>query len=631
MQKFPNIQQPYMPDRSVINTTGMETGKADAVSISRGFKVLDICLLLLPFLGLFLWSISLRTISLNEMNDLGLISALPPGMIAAPGLLVVSIIFTLQRPKVRVWLLVFQFMCIILMLYGIPHLMEEVPCCAPLYRHAGYTDYILQTGTVDPYLDIYFNWPGFFVLSAFFTKVFGYATILTYAGLAPVFFNMMYLGPMYAIFSSITSNKRLAWLSLLFFIITNWVGQDYFSPQGLDFFLYLVIIMMLLKWFRMPPKKQVPPGKDASFVQKSFAWLKTPDSPSPSIGHWQRGWLLCCLILVYGLVVCSHPLTPFFTLFSVFALVLFRRCYPFWLPILMTAMTAAWILLMARPYFSQHISLITDTIGHLTGNVPKSITAGKMVGDPLYQVVAKMRLYTTVLLWLMALLGAIKRMRQGNHDITCILLALAGFPLIATQSYGGEMLMRIYLFTEPFMCLFAASLFFGKSMGTAPKAARVYAAFPWRTAAIMVASLILLGSFFFTRYGDVRSVYISTEEWHAIQYLYQVAPPRAFILESWNQVPLYFENYSKYDIQMLGNSLPETVRHTDTDAIVWLFENKHNRNSYIIFSQEQQINATSWYGLPRDALPRLETALLQTGRFKLIYGNSDTQILQFIG
>ena len=82
---------------------------------------------------------------------------------------------------------------------------------------------------------------------------------------------------------------------------------------------------------------------------------------------------------------------------------------------------------------------------------------------------------------------------------------------------------------------------------------------------------------------------------------------------------------------MLATSLPETVRNTDTNEIVQLFENWRNRNSYIIFSQEQQINATSWYGLPRDALQRLETGLLKTGKFKIIYRNSDTQILQFIG
>ena len=49
----------------------------------------------------------------------------------------------------------------------------------------------------------------------------------------------------------------------------------------------------------------------------------------------------------------SHPLTPFFVLLSVAALVVLRRCRPFWLPILMAIMTGAWIFLMAQCVFSR--------------------------------------------------------------------------------------------------------------------------------------------------------------------------------------------------------------------------------------------------------------------------------------
>src|SRR2546422_651786 len=114
--------------------------------------------------------------------------------------------------------------------------------------------YIMRTGTADPNLDTYFSWPGFFVLSAFVTQVAGYQSILSYAGWAPVFNNLIYVGPMYMIFTSFTTDKRLIWLGLWFFYLTNWIGQDYFSPQGLNFFLYLVIIAILLKWFKIPPK-----------------------------------------------------------------------------------------------------------------------------------------------------------------------------------------------------------------------------------------------------------------------------------------------------------------------------------------------------------------------------------------
>ena len=609
------------------------TVRANAKSALLSFKqldVVDILLLLLPLFALFLWSISLQTISLNDMNNLGLISALSPRIIIALGILMISFALTLQRYEVRISLLAFQLICIILLLYATPNLIVEVPRFPPVYRSAGYTDYIMQTGTLNPQLDFYFNVPGFYVLSAFFTKAFGYYTILSYAGWAPLFYNLIYVGPMYEIFTSITTNKRLVWLSLLLFYLTKWIGQDAISPQGLNFFLYLVIIMILLKWLRIPPKKQVQLGKEASLIQRVFVWIKAPDPLSPSIEPWQRRGLLFCLILVFGLVVFSHPLTPLFTLLSVFILVVFRRCYPFWLPFLMLAMVAFWDFIIAGPYLSQHYNL-TQSLGDLVGNVPKSVITGKLSGDQLYHVIATMRLYMTALFWFLAFLGGVKRLKQGNWDITLILLAIAGFPLLAADNYGNELLFRIYLFSEPFMCFFAASLFLNNSMVSVHKPPRKRTTFSWRTTIVIATNLFFLGSFFFTGYGDARVDYISYDEWNAVQYLYQIAPDHAFILEGWDYCPLFFKDYAKYDILSLSNALPEAVIKTNTNGIIRLVKNERSRYAYIIFSQEQQIYATSYDRLPDNTLQRLETRLLQTGKFKLVYHNFDAQILQYVG
>jgi len=612
---------------------GLFVAKMNSKSTLLSFKWLDgvdTLLLVLPLLALLLWFVSLRKVSLNDMNNLGLISALSPRIIAALGILVVSFTLSLQRDTLRVPLLTFQLTCIILIVYTTPHLIEEMPRFPPIYRSAGYTDYILQTGTVNPRLDFYFNLPGFYVLSAFFTKAFGYSTIISYAGWGSLFDTLLYIGPMYVIFTSITTNKRLVWLSLLFFYLTNWVGQDYFSPQGLNFFLYLVILMVLLKWFRTYPKQQIQLGKNASLMRKVFAWFKAPDARSPLIAPWQQRGLLGCLLLIFGLIVFSHPLTPFFTLLSVFLLTILRRCRPFLLPILMLGMTALWDFTVAGSYIFQHYNLLAS-LGHLLNNVPTSITSGKLSGDPLYHVISTMRLSMTVLLWLLAFLGGVKRLRQGNKDITLVLLAIAGLPMIAGQSYGGEMLERIYLFTEPFMCFFAASLFFDNSLVVAHRLARSHTTFSWKTATIFVVNLCLLGSFFFTRYGDERVDYVSYGEWNAVQHLYQVAPANALILAGWNYAPLYFKDYTKYDIQFLNNAYPEAVVNTNANGIIDLIENEGSRPSYIIFSQEEQVYATSYNGLPGDTLQRLETHLLQTGKFKLLYRNSDAQILQFVG
>jgi hypothetical protein len=50
----------------------------------------------------------------------------------------------------------------------------------------------------------------------------------------------------------------------------------------------------------------------------------------------------------------------------------------------------------------------------------------------------------------------------------------------------------------------------------------------------------------------------------------------------------------------------------------------------LLFTRSERANATSYSGLPSDALDKLEAALLRSGKFKLIYHNQDAQILHFI-
>ena len=65
-------------------------------------------------------------------------------------------------------------------------MLKRLPVRCALYRHAGYTEYIMRTGSVNPSLDTYFDWPSFFVLSALVTQLAGYHDLLSYAGWVPV-------------------------------------------------------------------------------------------------------------------------------------------------------------------------------------------------------------------------------------------------------------------------------------------------------------------------------------------------------------------------------------------------------------------------------------------------------------
>ncbi len=596
-------------------------------------KPLDAIYVLLPLFAFFLWAVSLQHLPVQNLNGLGLISGLSPRIIAALVILMISFGLALQQPQMRVSVLALHLIFVIIILYGTENLIEEAPRFAVVYRHAGYAEYIMRTGTADPNLDTYFSWPGFFVLSAFVTQVAGYQSILSYAGWAPVFNNLIYVGPMYMIFTSFTTDKRLIWLGLWFFYLTNWIGQDYFSPQGLNFFLYLVIIAILLKWFKIPPKALplVPWQRGQSrvrfpqLVSSFFDWLEAPDPFFMTLQPWQRRGLLASLLLVYGLVVFSHPLTPFFVLPTVAALVVLRRCRPFWLPIVMAIMTGAWIFFMAQPFLVGHLSLVIGSFGDVSTNVSSNVTSRAAQGSPQHQFIALLRIIMTVFLWGLAFLGGVRRLRKVHQGTTYVLLAVAPFALIVAQNYGGEMFLRIYLFALPLMAFFAASLFYSKHTLVTRKTSL------WMTVAIIAMNLVLLSGFFFTRYGNEGVDYITYAEFDGVQHLYSIAPPHSILIEAWDDSPWQYKDYEKYTSESLYDALPDAVIHANVGEVVRYIESQGNPHAYLIITRGQKAYGATYDGLPDSTMDRLEDAMLKSGDFKLIYRNPDAQILLFLG
>jgi hypothetical protein len=592
-------------------------------------KPQDVAFVLLPLCALLLWFISLREVDIRRMNDLGLISVMPPLTIIALVLLSVSFCLTLRQPQKRAPVLLLHLALLIFMLYGVTTLVEEAPRFSVLYRHEGYTEYILRTGTVDPNLDAYFNWPGFFILSAFVTHLAGYHDIFGFGLWAPVFFNLIYLGPLYMIFTSATTDKRIVWLGLWFFYLTNWIGQDYFSPQGLNFFLYLVIIAILLRWFKVAPSAQSliqePRGQHSgrirSFVHRFFAWLRAPDTLRTPIQPRQRTALLVILITIFAFVVFSHPLTPFFVLASVAALVFLRRCTPFWLPILMAIMTGAWIIFMAQAFLAGHLSWVTGGFGNIFNAFSANVSE-RVGGSPEHIFIAKIRLVMTFFIWGLAFVGAVRRLRKGHHDISYILLAIAPFPLLVAQPYGGEMLLRIYLFALPPMTFFAASVFFPTLSSGRSR---------WTTVLIVGICITLLGGFLFSRYGNERQDYMTNAEVAGVHYLYSIASPGSIFIEGSDGTPWQLQDFEKYDTYSLTEQLYHAVATSDVSAIVQFIESKKYTNVYLIFTRSQKATAESSLGLSSDALDRLEDVLVSSGKFKLVYSNPDAQILVYQG
>jgi hypothetical protein len=183
------------------------------------------------------------------MGDLGMVTLLPVSAVCALTVLGLCYCLALVSHTRPPWLLGLLLGTTIFLLYGLTAMVESEPRFAPVWRHAGFVDYLLRTGHLDSRIDVYFSWPGFFTALAFLSSVSGthdVYRILAAANWAPVFFNLAYTTVLYALFSSLTRDDRVRWLALWFFVVSNWIAQDYLAPQAMAYLLYLVIVTLLI-------------------------------------------------------------------------------------------------------------------------------------------------------------------------------------------------------------------------------------------------------------------------------------------------------------------------------------------------------------------------------------------------
>lgn len=573
-----------------------------------------------------LWFVTLPHIDLGRMDDLGLISVLPLSTFVALIILTTSFCMALGQRSLRTWLVLAHVVVLIFMLYGIAALVEEVPRFAHTWHKVGVTEYISRTGQVDPTIDHNFNWPGFYIMSAFMLEIAGLDSAITFAGWVPVFLNLLYLGPLVMILRSSTGDQRLVWLGLWFFYLTNWISQDYFSPQGLTYFLYLVILAVLMTWFKVTAPESTNKrrsserlGRLNNLSRKIGPWLAVPDAPNVPSTPMRRAGLIIIVVLISMVLVASHQLTPFAVLASISALVVFNRCSARGMPVLVSVLVGTWMAFVAVTYLAGHLSTQTENLGQVEASVASNVI-GRLRGSPQHVLVVNMRLVMTLAIWLLALFGGIRSLRNGYWDLTYAVWAASLLPFLVSAHYGGEMLMRIYMFALPPIVFFAAALFF-----TTPRTGR-----SWRTPlAIGLVSVALFVGFFVTRYGNERMDYFTPDEIAAIDHAYTIAEENSLLLSLAPYLPWKSQDYEKFRYRSLTD-MPSgehlEISDLNPDTIAKLMQNKKYPAAYLIITRSQKAGVELLGKLPSGTVERLEHDLENSPKLELVFANDDGKV-----
>jgi retron-type reverse transcriptase len=231
----------------VISTRSRTGPVAQAAATPERRSAFHIADVLLP-VSLILWAVGLSRTDPNNLGGYGLVTALSPIFYAGVVLLVISALAELRRARPSRWRMTAHAASLVVMLYATPAIVYPEGRYSWLYKTIGVVQYINHYGHLDRHIDIYQNWPGFFALAAWFGKVAGVGTPLLYAKWAQVIFELAALPLLYLAYAALSLSVWQRWMALLLYAASNWIGQDYYSPQALGTIISLGIMAMLLRW-----------------------------------------------------------------------------------------------------------------------------------------------------------------------------------------------------------------------------------------------------------------------------------------------------------------------------------------------------------------------------------------------
>ncbi len=575
--------------------------------------------------SLAVWAVALRTVDVRGMDDLGLVSVLPPAVLVASILMVVAYLAEVARRSLRSRLLALLLAAVIVALYALPSAVESMPRIAVTWFHAGFGEHVMRTGTVAPELEARFNWPGFFILSAFITQIGGADNPLRLAHWAPLVFNLLYAPALLVIFRALTGDPRLPWVAILLFYLANWIGQDYFAPQAMTYLLHLTVLAIVLAAFpargpsplarliRAVPKRWLRPGVAADLAQR-------PGRGVPATTR--RSGLFVVTVLVFAAIVPSHQLTPFLTTAAIVTLILARRCSLLTLPVIMAVATAAFITYLTVPFLAGHLGSVLAEVGDVGATVGSNVTQ-RIGGSEQHRFVVAARLVFAVGLWLVAAVGGLRAVMSAPRDWTAVLLVVSPFPMLGLQAYGGELLLRIYLFSLPFTAFLAARVLVGERAAESVEPRRL--AVP-RTAVAVIAGAALVLSLMVTRYGNERVDLMTPDEVAAVERLYALAPFGSLLVGGAGNMPWKHHHYEQYDYF----PVTDEILQGDPNAVADLMLDRRYAEAFLILTRSQRAYGEVLFGLPPDAWPHFESELASSPRFRLVYVNRDARIYQLV-
>ncbi|HMJ75768.1 MAG TPA: hypothetical protein VK507_07335, partial [Iamia sp.] len=547
------------------------------------------------------------------MSDLGLLSLLTPLNAVAAVLVLAAFAVEVARPQPATWRLATPVVLLAAALHGTPAVLYGTLRYAWAWKHVGIVDFIDRHGAVDPgvgALDVYHNWPGFFSQMAGLLDLAGVDDPARILRWWPLLIELVTIPALLFVFSAFGADRRVRWTGVLLFMVTNWVGQDYFSPQSEAFVLYLVLVGVFLRGSATRPDRR-------RWWETALADDATGNGRQP----WSPRWTAALVVVLLGAIITSHQVTPFMVLVALAALAVTRRVRTGSAITLTVGLALIWAGTGARTFVDENLSGLASTVGKPAANAGENfVDAGTLSAHQ--QLVSIMGRLTVLGIAAIAGLAVLHQLRSRRLRVEPVVLAACPVVMVVTNSFDGEIVFRTYLFALPFLAWLAADGLWSALGRRRVRPAR-------RAVAVAVVAALLLSGFVFGYYGKDQWYRFGDDEIAASQLVLQSAAPGSLLVTGTDNYPVQFTDYERLTYVPIASEPVDSRDDVLADPAgvlaEWLAEPAY-RDAYILITRSQRDEADATGLLPAGALVEVADALRASPRFEAIYDTEDATV-----
>lgn len=389
-----------------------------------------------------LWAWSLTSIDVADIDDWGLVSVLPPSFFIAYVIALAAAATAATTPTTNGRRVAFSLAPLLVMIYGTLPLLVDTIRYPWAYKHVGVIRLLDESGRLHPDVDIYNNFSGFFGLGALVRGATG-VDPTAYAAWTQLVAEALILCAVWVLVRRATDSARVAHLAVVLYLITNWVAQNYFAAQTLGSLLSLATLGLIASWFVDGRTRRL------RGLGSRLGGIAPLDRHAPGRPIAARRAVV--LVSFLG-VMMTHPLTPAATLGAVTLAWIIGWVRDRTLIAGMYAVALLWAFRSIAYFAAQDFDLGFggSPSDNADGNLDYSAApeAVVLVGD-------LTRLFS-VGVWAAAAIGALLCAWAMRRIGMLAVAAAIPFGIPFVQSYGGEAIYRVYLYSLPLVVAFIA-------------------------------------------------------------------------------------------------------------------------------------------------------------------------------